>query len=213
MMSHTVEAVRTALCRSCTMFVEIDGCYYQCYSNWTTMPEVEQQQDGGWFLPGACPKESFRFFVGIEATWHISLFAICYRYRPLRRLTRTKAGQRLMNRIQNMNIFGTSTSTTTKKIKGPRRKGAWENYLPGGRRTLVTVSECFVLNKIFGLPLLPTKLLLAGWMSKQYKKHGKSILPEWLQQQMERLPVPVPQQEEENAEDEIDPSGETSSIQ
>lgn len=38
---------------------------------------------------------------------------------------------------------------------------------------MVAASEWFFFNKAIGIPLWPTKLLLAGWLSQKYEEYRK----------------------------------------
>lgn len=128
-------------------------------------------------------QRSLPFYLAIETTWHVALFTACFRYRPVRTLVRTRAGKRLVDGVKR---WTTNTNKNKKhKTKNNDRPGWWDRaqgyvrYLPGGQRSLVAVSEWFVLNKLIGIPLLPTKLVLAGWMARQWQRHADQ-LPSWM---------------------------------
>jgi hypothetical protein len=111
-------------------------------------------------------KESVRFYVAIEAAWHVILFSTCYCYRPMRHLARSKIGKGIVERVHN---FTPQSRKTGSSQQGPSR--IWQKVkssIPGGRRTAVAASEWFVLNKIIGIPLLPSKVALSVWLANQY---------------------------------------------
>ena len=126
-------------------------------------------------------QKSLNFYIGIEATWHVCLFAACYRYRPLLKISRTSTGKRAIDRLQTL-IKGKQHSNSSSNNNYGKWKGYYQNavhYVPGGQRSLVAASEWFFFNKVIGLPLLPTKLLLAGWMSRKWEEH-KDDVKSWI---------------------------------
>lgn len=116
-------------------------------------------------------QKSLGFYVAIETTWHVCLFAACYRYRPLHRLTQTAAGRRMMHQAQLLwkGRNGTRNSNSSNKHKWQLPQ--WMSQIPISQRSMVAASEWFVLNKTAGIALFPSKLLLAGWLSKQFEKY------------------------------------------
>mmetsp|Transcript_13871 Transcript_13871/g.27958 ORF Transcript_13871/g.27958 Transcript_13871/m.27958 type:complete len:187 (-) Transcript_13871:139-699(-) len=126
-------------------------------------------------------QKSLNFYIAIEGTWHVALFTACYRYRPLLKLSRTTGGRRMIDKVQSL-IHKRQQSNTSGS------PGKWQEYfqsaatryrIPGGRHSLVAASEWFFFNKVIGIPLLPTKLLLAKWMSQKWDAHKHDLLPEW----------------------------------
>lgn len=111
--------------------------------------------------------QSLGFFAVIDAAWHVTVFAACYRYRPLHKFLQTPMGQRWRHRFQK---GGYDVWNKDKHQNSRERCQQWvQRYVPGGQRSMVAASEWFVINKTIGLPLLPTRLLLAKWMSEKWK--------------------------------------------
>mmetsp|Transcript_16107 Transcript_16107/g.23703 ORF Transcript_16107/g.23703 Transcript_16107/m.23703 type:complete len:174 (-) Transcript_16107:211-732(-) len=124
----------------------------------TTVMDVWKQDSEG--------KKSFLlYYIGIEAVWHVALFTACYRYRPFVRLSKTASGHKLLTslrrRISGSNI--TQKSSSLLSSSPPWKKHRWASWMPP-RRTVVAASEWFFFNKVIGIPLWPTKILLAGWI-------------------------------------------------
>lgn len=112
-------------------------------------------------------QKSLPVYLAIEAAWHISLFAACYRYRPLAQLGRTRAGKKLMERLQTLTSFSTHS-------KAPWWQDLHSRFqalpLPGNKqRLVVALSEWFFFNKAIGIPLWPTKILLAGYLYQTWE--------------------------------------------
>jgi hypothetical protein len=149
-------------------------------------------------------------YITIEAIWQITLFAACYKYRPLVRLSRSERAHQVLHKVQTT-IFGTNNTPSTKSVPfagggaGKTKKNGGTNTttnttaddlssdavsssfktrlqsfgicsssivqrLPGGSRTLFAASEWFFFNKVIGIPLWPTKILLAGWITKKLEE-------------------------------------------
>ena len=123
-------------------------------------------------------QKSLPFYLAIETVWHVALFTTCFRYRPLWRLSQTRAGQQWLGRVKER--WGRRSFLPNSNHKYSNNK-YYQRYVPGGKRSLVAASEWFVLNKVIGIPLLPTKLYLAGWLLKKWEAHQPhgSILPAW----------------------------------
>eukprot|EP00977_Amphora_coffeiformis_P026851 scaffold31109_cov175-Amphora_coffeaeformis.AAC.5 len=111
-------------------------------------------------------RASLGFFAVVDATWHLAVFAACYRYRPIHKFSQTATGQRWMHRLQKMRLWN-KTNNNNNQQQNQAPKHPWLNRVPGGQRTMVAASEWFVVNKTIGMPLLPTRLWLATWLSKQ----------------------------------------------
>ena len=95
-------------------------------------------------------------YIVIESAWHVALFTMCYRMRPLARIAQgsgylsAKLGPRLKRELPN-----------TKVHKAAARAVELMND-PWKRAT----AEWFVLNKFIGIPLWPVKVALAGTIAK-----------------------------------------------
>jgi hypothetical protein len=132
-------------------------------------------------------------YITIEAVWQVTLFAACYKYRPLVRLGRSERGQRILHKIQTT-LFGTNntppkslssvggtnelssevavSSSLAKRLQSLGIcSSSVVQRIPGGSRTLFAASEWFFFNKVIGIPLWPTKILLAGWITNKLQEH------------------------------------------
>jgi hypothetical protein len=58
-------------------------------------------------------------------------------------------------------------------LAGTRRNTTSKFSFLHPQRTVVALSEWFVLNKVIGIPLLPTKVMLAGWLSHKLDRYKK----------------------------------------
>ena len=124
--------------------------------------------------------DSFGYYVGIEAIWHVGLFATCYRYRPLVYISKnTKYGKMIVEKIQQQmhsrmspssSSSSTSSSTTTSRLQSilGQLSSSGKNH----QRTLVAISEWFFFNKVIGIPLWPTKVALASYLHSKFHDNG-----------------------------------------
>lgn len=115
---------------------------------------------------------SLGFYVGIEVAWHVSLFAACYKFRPLVRLTKTSAGKRIVDKVKSWIPTPGSRGHTASKWAGT----AVQRIPASGNRTIVATSEWVFLNKVLGIPLWPSKLLLATVLGNEYEKKKEEII-------------------------------------
>jgi len=104
---------------------------------------------------------SLYYYIGIEAAWHVALFAACYRYRPLVQLSKSDVGQRVITMIQKR----LPKTTTTPSFIPPN--------ITCQRTVVAAASEWFFFNKVVGIPLWPTKVLLAGWLNSKVEGDQK----------------------------------------
>lgn len=138
-------------------------------------------------------------YITIEAIWQVALFGACYRYRPLVRLSRSERAHHVLHKVQTT-LFGTNNNNSrglVPSVGKTKGGGAGDGLssdavsgsftkrlqslgicsssivrrLPGGSRTLLAASEWFFFNKVIGIPLWPTKVLLAGWVTKKLEEH------------------------------------------
>ena len=111
---------------------------------------------------------SLGFYVAIECVWHVSLFAACYRYRPMVKLGNTRFGKQIIDQVnQRFHTIGGGASRQAFR----ERLSKVVRKVPGGQRTVVAASEWFFFNKAIGIPLWPTKLLLAGWLGAKLEEY------------------------------------------
>lgn len=127
-----------------------DGSAIRFYDRW--VPEEWKKNAGS----------SFVYYIGIEAAWHTALFAACYRYRPFVCLSKSTSGQKLLTSFRRIICTKNASSSVCSKLQSNRF-----GWIPGGTRTVVAASEWFFFNKVIGIPLWPTKILLAGWINKR----------------------------------------------
>ena len=122
-------------------------------------------------------QQSFHVYLAIEMVWHVSLLAACYRYRPLVKLSQTGTGQKFLQCLYR--ISGSSSSSITKTTPPPpwwQRMQHRVDTIPffpqnNKQRILVACSEWFLFNKVLGIPLWPSKLLLAAWLYTSWEHY------------------------------------------
>jgi len=140
------------------------------------MATTPDSEDGKTRLPSLQEQiqQSLGFYVAIESTWHVALYAACYRYRPFVLLSKTAAGKQTLTRLQNWR--GSSQSGGTSNAWSAMQRGIKAIPLRHPQRAVVALSEWFFFNKVIGIPLFPTKVLLAGWLSANFKQCKQQFL-------------------------------------
>ncbi|CAB9502880.1 expressed unknown protein [Seminavis robusta] len=123
-------------------------------------------------------QKSLGFYVAIETAWHLALFAACYRYRPMMRLSKTAAGKRVLQQLQGWTKRrrtenrGSSTGGTGSRVwQSMQRTVQAIPVVRDPQRAVVAFSEWFFFNKTIGIPLWPTKLFLAAWLSQKFEQY------------------------------------------
>lgn len=123
-------------------------------------------------------------YVFIESTWHIALFAVCYRYRPLYQLSQKSAyGRRLVQKLSRQadqynrsSVSSSSSASSLTKNPASTRQSiiTVSSRIPWrpSYRTAVAASEWFLCNKMIGIPLFPSKLVLAGIWGEQLRRQA-----------------------------------------
>mmetsp|Transcript_33178 Transcript_33178/g.96095 ORF Transcript_33178/g.96095 Transcript_33178/m.96095 type:complete len:159 (-) Transcript_33178:267-743(-) len=97
-----------------------------------------------------------RLYIGIEAVWHVTLFAACYRYAPVLRLSKTPWGKRFLDTTRTFVAgrssprWGSAASATTNFFQTPWARAS---------------AEWFFFNKVFMPVSWPAKLALAHYMA------------------------------------------------
>mmetsp|Transcript_28635 Transcript_28635/g.41805 ORF Transcript_28635/g.41805 Transcript_28635/m.41805 type:complete len:203 (+) Transcript_28635:278-886(+) len=150
---------------------------------------------GSWPPTGA----SVGFYVMIETAWHVSLFAACYRYRPLTKLLNT-AGKSVPSKFG-----GSGENTMSKRLKDFLEKKSQtlkSNGFAIGQRTAFAASEWFIFNKIIGIPLWPSKIFLAGWFGHKYEVKRRETMDTHRRAQRQQEDKPQQQHQQQRKDKE-----------